>query len=33
MHEQLAAMGIQIDPVMEVNCFYDYIIFVENIFS
>jgi chromosome segregation ATPase len=33
MHEQLAAMGIQIDPVMEVNCFYDYIIFVENSFS
>jgi chromosome segregation ATPase len=32
MHEQLAAMGLQIDPIMEVKCCYEYIIFIEDIY-
>lgn len=31
MHEHLAAMGFQIDPIMEVKCFYGCMIFIKNI--
>ena len=31
MHEHLAAMGFQIDPIMEVKCFYGCMIFPKSI--